>query len=333
MRGVWQPLRGMSWLLHTPLRLRLREPGCTLLWEPCYSLSIPEGIIISTVIRALSALWEGKRWLTTAIGEHPAKHLTHCTPSYSWIIWKHPNCQPSITYYFNWLPFRKHLPTWEFASHFQAAKSSQILPSVFHFPYPFSVFRFCIYIYFHNLSQSSPQSGLEFAARKHGMHICIAMLTTFTRDCLWSLTHETGGFSMWLLFFGVFWFGLVFFFLVLYLFWVVLYFVGNFFNHNVVITNPGRRFTICITVSEAALFYTFKHIQKTCSSLPARIFLLHHSQHVPFSSLPPPSCSFVLVALPQDSAILQTAPFGGQHLLDYIEIPPENTSAQLLVRN
>lgn len=110
-------------------------------------------------------------------------------------------------------------------------------------------------------------------------------------------------------------------------------FCWNFFNDNVVIINSGRRFTICITVSEAAFFYTFKHIQKTCSSLPVRIFLLHHSQHVPFSSLPPPSCSFVSVVLPQDSAILQTAPFGGQHLLDYTKIPPENTSAELLVRN
>lgn len=76
MRGGWQPLRGMFWLLHTPLRLRLREPGCTLLQELCYSLSIPEGIIISTVVRALSALREGKRWLTTAIGEHQAKLCT-----------------------------------------------------------------------------------------------------------------------------------------------------------------------------------------------------------------------------------------------------------------
>lgn len=153
------------------------------------------------------------------------------------------------------------------------------------------------------------------------MHICIEMLTPFTRDCLWSLTQETGGFSMWLL-----------------LFWLVLVLSGfvfcwDFFNHIVVITNPGRRFTICITVSEAALFYTFKHIQKTCSSLPDRIFLLHHSQHVPFLSLPPPSCSFILVLLPQDSAIPQTVPFGGQHLLDYTKIPLENTSAELLVRN
>lgn len=52
-----------------------------------------------------------------------------------------------------------------------------------------------------------------------------------------------------------------------------------------------------------------------------------------FLSLPPPSHSFVLVFLSQDSAIFQTVPFGGQHLLDYTKIPPENTSAESLARN
>lgn len=85
-------------------------------------------------------------------------------------------------------------PTSSLQSHH---KSSWAFP-IFYIPSRFLGFAFIF------ISKTSPQRGLEFAAQKHGMHICTAMLTTFTRDCLWSLTQQTRWFSMWLLFIFLF---------------------------------------------------------------------------------------------------------------------------------
>lgn len=57
MREADNPSEACPQLLHTLVKQRRRmESGYTLPQELCYSLSIPEGIVIPAVIRVLSAL-------------------------------------------------------------------------------------------------------------------------------------------------------------------------------------------------------------------------------------------------------------------------------------
>lgn len=67
-----------------------------------------------------------------------------------------------------------------------------------------------------------------------------------------------------------------------------------FFNHNIAMANPDRRFIFSSAlVSDTALFCTLKHIQNIHSSLRNTFLVLKHFQNVPFSITPSLSTHFL----------------------------------------